>query len=124
MAEQGSLDIKREITCFQFSERIKSELIIASRLLWKIEELKGDELAGAKKLMSSFLDALLTETNIAHTVVKLQDFKKASMKITEIKERIALDQYQEAAKHISEAISFVTTCGQRAAEALRERHLF
>ena len=124
MVRQGSLDIKRAITCFQFSERIKSELIIASRLLWKIEELKGDELAGAKKLMSSFLDALLTEINIAYNVVKLQDFEKASMKVMGVKERIALNQYQEAAKHISEAISFVTTCGQRAAEALREKHLF
>ena len=124
MVKPETLDVKRAITCHQFSEKIKSELIIASRLLWTVEELKGEELEGAKKLFSSFLDALIAEINLAYTVVKMQDFEKANTKVMEIKESISLGQYQEAAKLISQAISFVTTCGHRAAETLIEKGLF
>ncbi len=122
--DQASYDLKKEIICFQFSERIKSELIIASRLLWTIEELKGDELKGGKKMIFTFLDALIAETNIAYNVVKLKEFYETSTKLNSIKDKIGSEHYQEAAQQISEAISFITTCGQRSAEVLRERELF
>jgi hypothetical protein len=43
--EESSLDTRKAIICFQYVERIKSELIIAVKLLEKLDELEGDELA-------------------------------------------------------------------------------
>lgn len=48
---KGTMGTRRPILIFQYSERIKSELIIASELLAKMLTLKGDELADAKKVM-------------------------------------------------------------------------
>ena len=86
MKEKDAEEIKREIICFQFSERIKSEIIIASSLLTKLGGLKDDELVGAKKLMSSFLDGVIMEINLAHNVLRLKDFLMARKKVIEIKE--------------------------------------
>ena len=59
---------RRPILIFQYFERIKSEPIIASELLAKKLTLKGDELAGAKKLMIRFLEALVGEIRIAQNM--------------------------------------------------------
>jgi hypothetical protein len=104
-------------------ERIKSELIIATNLLQKLEELEGDELAGAEKLILSFLDALTGEVNIAHGVLGLQNFEEARTKILEAKELVRLHKYVEATSRLSGAISSVTTSGQRVMQMLTEKKL-
>lgn len=113
--------MKKAIICFQYIERIKSELIIAANLLEEIGELKNDELAGAEKLMSSFLRALQGEIGIAHSVLQMQNFKEAGDKVAEIAESVSSHEYQEATKHVSEAISRVTTGGQQATRLLKEK---
>lgn len=121
MIEKPSLDVRKAIICFQFAERIKSELIIAAKLLVELSELKGNELTGAMKLMSSFLNALLGEIRIAHNILRLRNFEEASMKVVEAREGIRLHEYSEATKCISEAISFITTSGQHAMQTLKEK---
>jgi hypothetical protein len=122
--EESLLDTKKAIICFQYVERIKSELIIASGLLQKLDELKGDELAGAEKLVLSFLDALTGEANIAHGVLGLQNFEKAGTKILEAKELVRLHEYLEATSRLSLAISAVTTSGQRVMQMLQDKKIF
>jgi len=98
-------------------------LIIATKLLEKLDELEGDELAGAEKLMLSFLDALVGEINIAHSVLGLRNFEEAGTKISETIKRIRSREYVEAIKGISEAISFITTSGHRAMQILKQKSL-
>jgi hypothetical protein len=116
-------DVRKAIICFQYVERIKSELIIAARLLGEIEELRGDELAGAEKLMSSLLEALLGEIRIAHNVLGLRNFEEAGMQVEEAAGNLRLHEHSEAIKRIPRAISFITTSGQRAVQTLREKGL-
>jgi len=116
-------DVRKAIICFQYVERIKSELIIAAKLLGEIEELKGDELAGANKVMSSLLEALLGEVRIAHNVLGLRNFEEASMQVEEAAGNVRSHEYTEAIKHISRAISFITTSGQHAIQTLKEKGL-
>jgi len=104
-------------------ERIKSELIIATKLLQELDELEGDELAGAEKLMLSFLDALMGEVNIAHKVLGLQNFEEAGTKILDAKQLVRLHEYLEATGRLSGAISSVTTSGQRAMQTLKDKKL-
>jgi len=118
-----SLDVRKAIICFQYTERIKSELIIAANLLGKIGELEGGELAGAEKLMLSLLRALKGEVGIAHSVLGMQNFEDAGGKVAEVVERVRSREYSEASRRISEAISLVTTGGQKATDVLREKGL-
>jgi len=123
IVEESSLDIKKAIICFQYVERIKSELIIATKLLEKLDELEGDELSGAEKLMISFLDALTGEVNIAHGVLGLRNFEEARTKILEAKQLVRLHDYMEVTSRLSGAISSITTSGSRAMQILKQRGL-
>jgi len=119
--ESHPFNVRPAIICYQYSERIKSELIIASKLLGGFRELKGDELYGAEKIMSLFLDALLGEIEIAHSVTKLQNFREASLKIAEAIGRISLQEYSKVNKNLSEALSHITNCGEKAIRLLKEK---
>lgn len=117
------MSIREAIICFQFSERLKSELIIAAKLLGTVEGLKGDELQGAKKLMKSLLDALGGEINMASNILKLQDFNEGSLRVQEAWEKISKDEFLGATRCIAEAISSITTSGQRAMQTLKQEGL-
>jgi hypothetical protein len=119
--EEESSDAREAVICFQFSERIKSEMIIASRLLGEIDELKGDELAGGKKMLLSFLEALLGEINLANNILKQQNITRAGVKVKDALERVRSDEYSEAIRRVSEAISHITTSGGRAMQILKQR---
>ena len=123
MIEESSFDTRKAIICFQYVERIKSELIIAVKLLEKLNELNGDELAGAKKMMLSFLDALAGEITIAHGVLGLRNFEEARDKILDAAGKILSQDYLEATNNFSKAISSVTTSGSRAMQMLKEKNI-
>lgn len=116
-------EVKRALVCFQHAERIKSELIIAAKLLEKINALSGEKLSGASKLYSYFLEALEGEINIAHNVLRLQDFEKAGSKVAAAADKAHYFQYEEAMNLLSEAMSSITTSGQKAAEVLKKKGL-
>lgn len=98
-------------------------MIIAAKLLEKLNELKGDELAGAEKMMLSFLDALAGEITIAHGVLGLRNFEEARTKILDATGKIWSHDYLGATNNISKAISSITTSGSRVMQMLKERNL-
>lgn len=123
ITHQQPADIGKAIVCFQYVERIKSELIIAAKLLEYIIELKGDEQSGANKLFRWYLDALLGELNIAHNVVGRQDFLQAGEKVTAAIEKTQAGLFEEAIRLVSEAISAVASSGQWSLQVLKDNRL-
>jgi len=121
--EKPSLDIKKAVTTFVYVERIKSELIIAARLLEETQNLKENENEGAKKLVLAFLNALQGETQMAYNVSREKNFEQAAMKVWETAERVRSGEYLEAIRCVSEAISITTTSGQPALQLLKEKGL-
>jgi hypothetical protein len=122
ITEQFS-EVGKAIVGFQYAERVKSELIIAAKMVDSLSQLTGDELKGASKLYSFFLTALEDETNIALNVVGRTEFETAAGKIREAAEKTGLGQFDEAMKLLSEAISYVASTGQWAMQTLRDNHL-
>ena len=116
--------LRDAIVCFQYAERIKSELIIATKLLEQLETLKDSELEGAKKLMLSFLGALESEIKMARSVSGQKNFEQVATKIWEATERTRVNEYEEAFRCISEAISATTTSGQSALKLLKDNGVF
>lgn len=117
------METRKSILVFQYSERIKSELIIASELLAKLLTLKGDELAGAEKLMRTYLEAIVGEIRIAQNMEKSVNFLGAEKKVMEAIGRLRLSEHSDVSRSISEALSFITTSSQGAMEALEEKGL-
>jgi len=116
-------EVGKAIVGFQYAERVKSELIIAAKMVDSLSEMTGDELKGASKLFSFFLTALEGETNIAYNVVGRTEFETAAAKIREATEKTGLGQYGEAMRLLSEAISHVASSGQWAMQKLKDNHL-
>ena len=117
------MDTKKAILVYQYSERIKSELIIASGLVSTMETLDGKELKGAEKLMKSFLEALIGEIRIAQHVEKSMSFIGAEKKIMEAINKMKLLEHTEINRCISDALSLITTSCQSAMEVLISEHL-
>ena len=115
--------MRDKIIGYSFAERIKSELIIGSKLLMVMETLKGEELEGAKKLMMTFLDVLFAETRIASNVTRIEEFGLVEEKMTLVKREIDEEAYQEANVNIGRATSHATTACERMMRALMENGL-
>jgi hypothetical protein len=117
---QPTADIGKAIVCFQNVERVKSELIIAARLVEYVIELKGDEQNGASKLFRWYLESLLGEINIAHNIVGRDDFQTAGEKVTAAIEKAKEGLFEETIRLISEGISAVASSGQWSMQILKD----
>lgn len=117
------MDTRKSILVFMYSERIKSELIIASQALARMYSLKDDELKGAVKLMTAFLQALVGEIRIAQGTEKSINFLGAEKKVMEAIGKMRLSEFSAIDRCISDALSFITTSSQKSMEALEEKNL-
>ena len=117
------MDTQKAIHIYQYSERIKSELIIAFGLLEKMLTLGGEELKGAEKLMVLYLESMVGEIRIAQNVEKSMNFIGAEKKIMEAIGKLKLFEYQDINRCISEALSLITTSCQAAMTILIEENL-
>jgi len=88
-----------------------------------LAELSGEELAGACKITSFFLEALEGEINLAYNVLGSKDFEAAAAKVRAAADKIHYNQYEEAMRLVSEAISNVASSGQSAMQTLKSNNL-
>jgi hypothetical protein len=117
------MDTREAILNFQYSEKMKSGLIIGTHLLDQLMSLKNDEFSGGKKILIWYLDGLLREIRIAENVLESSHFADLERKVMEVIGRIHMSQFQEAQGSFSEAISLATTSCQTAMSFLIEKKL-
>ncbi len=117
------MDTKKTILIYQHAERIKSELIIASRLTAQLDLLTGQERKGAEIMMTAFLEALVGEIRIGRMGENADYLQRAEEKVIEAIKKLTFFGEKEVNRCISEALSAVTTVCQRAMEELVNQHL-
>jgi len=117
------METREAIFNFQYSEKMKSGLIIGTNLLDQLGSLKNEELSGGKKVLVWYLEGLLREIRIAETVLGLGHYADLERKVMELIGRIHMSQFQEAQWSFSEAISLATTSCQAAMIFLMEKKL-
>lgn len=117
------METRQAIMIYQFSERFKSELIIAFKMLEKMAALGGEDWKGAEKLMEAYLDALLGEVRISQGVIGSSHFAEAERKIVEAIGHLKLFERPELYGCLREAISSVTTSAQQAMDYLESKKL-
>jgi hypothetical protein len=111
------------LVSYQFGERIKAALIIGSKLLLVLESLRGEELAGAKKLMLTFLDALDTEIWLAVHATGRREFTVLNEKLELIRTGIVAEEFSAALEAFSSAVTQATTTCAITSSAMAERGL-
>jgi hypothetical protein len=118
------MEMREAIFNFQYSEKMKSGLIIGTSLLDQLASLKKDEeFSGGKKVLVWYLEGLLREIRIAENVLGSGHYADLERKLMEVIGRIQMSQYQEAQRSFSEAISLATTSCQKAMSFLMEKKL-
>ena len=117
------MEVKKALTVFHYAEKIKSNLILAPKLLESLGNMKQEDLAGAEKMFVAYLNAFISEVNIASNASGVKEFMDVSAKLDEAVEQTLQHNYYAAMKLVSEAISTATTSGSSAAEILKEKNL-
>lgn len=107
------METRKAILDFQYSEKMKSGLIIGTLLLEQVMSIKKEEeLMGGQKILVGYLEALLRELRIAENVLGADHYGDLDRKLMEVIGRIQLSQFQEAFRSLSEAISLASTSCQ------------
>jgi hypothetical protein len=117
-------DVKKAVAVFNYAEKIKTNLIIASSLLEILSELKSEaEVAGAERLLTAYFNALILEINIAANASQTEGFREIASTLQKAVEHVKQHNPIVAQRLVSEAISMATTHGNRAAQTLKEENL-
>ncbi|HUL20127.1 MAG TPA: hypothetical protein VLZ10_01650 [Thermodesulfobacteriota bacterium] len=118
------MEAREAILDFQYSEKMKSGLIIATTLLDQLTSLRNDEeFSGGRKILVGYLEGLLREIRMSENVLKPGHYSGLERKMMEGIGRIHMSQFQEAQASFSEAISLATTSCQAAMRFLQEKKL-
>ncbi|PMB74132.1 hypothetical protein C0199_01135 [Candidatus Bathyarchaeota archaeon] len=117
-------EVKKAVIVFNYAEKIKTSLIVASNLLEFLGGMRdASEAAGAEKLLVAYFNALILETNIAANASQMERFRDVASKLEEAVEQIKQHNYGNVQRLVSEAISMATTNGNWAAQVLKEKDL-
>ena len=118
------MDTRKAIFDFQYSEKMKSGLIIGISLLELLATLKDEiEFSGGRKVLVWYLEAWLRELRIAQNVIGLDHYVDLERKLMEVIGRIQMSQFEEAHRSFSEGISLATTSCQTSMNFLMEKKL-
>ncbi|MDD1726165.1 MAG: hypothetical protein LUQ34_04725 [Euryarchaeota archaeon] len=117
-------DPKNLIHKFEYGEKLKSEVSIASQLLEHLIVLQDDQFIGGLKILEAYLNSLLMEIKLAQKVLHSNAiFAQTARKLTEAIGRITLKEYDGARVCFGEALSDVTTVCAESSEALAKLEL-
>jgi hypothetical protein len=117
------MNTREAILDLQYAEKMKSGLIIGTGLLDQLVSLKGEELAGGKRVLIWYLEGLLREIRIAENVLGKGHYGDLERKVMEVAGRVQMSQFQDALRSFSEAISSATTSCQTSMSFLVENRL-
>ncbi len=124
MAAAFPANRREAILVFHFADRIKAELLLASRLLNTVIQMEGMEKEGAGKLFLDFLKGLEQEINMAQVQIGDPDMIRVRTVMAGLTGMADSNMFGDMQEHITWMISTMTTYAQRAMEYLvREKLL-
>ena len=117
------METRESLISYMYGEKIKSCLIIATKLMDIVASLSGEKLLGAQEVLKAYLGFLLLEIRIAINSTKAEPLREAEMKVQEAIGDLQTGEYSKVGNTLSQAISKSTTCCQRAMIKLRDAGL-
>jgi aspartyl aminopeptidase len=123
MAEAFPANRREAILAFHFADRIKAEILLASRLLNAVIQMEGLEKEGAGKLFLDFLRGLEQEINIAAVQIGDSDMIRVRTVMAGLIGMADSNMFADIQEHLTWMISTMTTYAQRAMEYLVKEKL-
>jgi hypothetical protein len=118
-----SMDNRSAVLRYQFAERIKSELIIVSKLLNTLVDYRDEERKGAKKMLIGLIDSVRAEMMLAHNASGEKEFRRGAELLSEAISLTESDGYGPAGIKVAAAVSAATTVAQESWHYLNEHGL-
>jgi hypothetical protein len=118
-----SMDQKAAIRNYQFAERTKSELLIASKLVVSVVSYPEKEKSGGRRMLIDLLDAVRGEINVAYHTTQDPEFQKAMNHLSDAISLVESDQYGIASEKIAMSVSAATTAAQTSWQVLSDHGL-
>ncbi|MGQ9689561.1 MAG: hypothetical protein ACUVXF_12375 [Desulfobaccales bacterium] len=123
MVEAGPQNVREAILMFHFADRMKSELLIASQLFAALQDLRGQEQEGGKRLFLQYFEALQREMGLGAAFIHEQDLIRLRTVLTGLAGMVDSKMFAEVQNHLTWVISTMTTYAQRAMEILQQKGL-
>ena len=123
MAETFPASSRQAILVFHFADRIKAEILLASRLLGTVSQLEGLEQEGASRLFLDFLKGLEQEINLAQVQIDDPEMVRVRTVMTGLLGMADSRMFQDMQSHFTWMISVMATYAQRAMEYLVKEKL-
>jgi hypothetical protein len=124
MAESFPATRREAVLVFHFADRVKAELLLASRLLTSVMQMQGQEREGASQLFLDFLKGLEQEVNLAQLQINDPEMVRVRTVMTGLIGMAASNLFPDIQGHLTWMISAMATYAQRAMEYLvREKML-
>ncbi len=118
MAETFPGSTRQAVLVFHFADRIKAEILLASRLLGTVSYLEGLEREGASRLFLDFLQGLEQEINLAQVQINDPEMVRVKTVMTGLLGMADSRMFQDMQSHFTWMISVMATYAQRSMEYL------
>ena len=117
------MEISRAIMAFSQSEKIKAGLIWSSQVIELLRGVPENEKKGIQRVAGLLLGMVGHEVDLAKTVAGQEAWDEISSYLEKAGVMVSSGVGEEAMPHISQALSRVTTIGQRSMTLLKEKSL-
>lgn len=123
MAEGFPANRREAILIFHFADRVKAELLLASRLLNTVMQMEGQEREGAGRLLVDFFRGLEQEINLAQVQIGDPDMIRLRTVMTGLIGMADSNMLADIQSHLTWMISTMATYAQRSMEYLVKEKL-
>ena len=118
MAEVFPANRREAILAFHFADRVKAELLLASRLLNTVTHMEGLEREGAGRLFVEYLKGLEQEINLVQAQIGDPEMIRVRTVMTGLIGMADANMFADIQSHLTWMVSTMTTYAQRAMEYL------
>jgi hypothetical protein len=123
MAATFPATTRQAVLVFHFADRLKAEILLASRLLGTVSQMEGLEREGASRLFLDFLKGLEQEINLAQVQINDPEMVRVKTVLTGLLGMADSRMFQDMQGHFTWMISVMATYAQRAMEYLVQEKL-
>jgi hypothetical protein len=114
---------REAILVFHFADRVKAELLLASRLLNTVIQMEGQEREGAGRLLVDFFRGLDQEINLAQVQIGDPEMIRVRTVMTGLIGMADSNMLADIQSHLTWMISAMATYAQRSMEYLVKEKL-
>ena len=117
------MDLSTAVKSYQFGERAKAGLIMASQLCQALTGFSAQERSGGRRMLILTMETIRSDLQFALRSTGQSEFQKATNSLNEAISLLESGQPEQASEKIAAAISASTTSAQEAWQVLSEHEL-